>query len=443
MTTRSRSATSGVVASSVVSATASGGSSKRKASTRQQTPSQPVVRSSKMRELMDVNKRVETVLVGPIERMLLEQGDESEEPRRQDVLHVSELAKSSFCPRAAFLRITGALQPEESARMRLQAIFEEGHDVHAKWQRWVRRLGRLYGRWLCVACESSWMGISPEQCPQCEAPGWKILYKEVPVNKAEEYFIVGHGDGQLDGPEGPWIEAKTIGIGTVRIEAPSLLSRYSHKGVHLDDLDRLLGWARDDGIRSIDGSADDIPPALLSKWVDFDGLWKNVRRPFPSHLKQGHLYAGLVGVNEVIFVYEYKPNQAHKEFVVQASPDVYGPLLEMALDVKWAVEKDRPPRCPHGGCKECTTSEQTGEQKSGQNGSARRSATRRTAHDRPDVGGHADNGVGEGGGREGGAGVRPSTRRRVTRTPRRPDDAGRQPVDDAVHEVRGLGRLLR
>src|SRR5256885_5732139 len=170
-----------------------------------------------MRDFLDAKKK-DTIFVGDIERMLLETGDEEEVPRRSDALHVSELAKSSFCPRAAYLRITGAALPEASAKMRLQAIFEEGHDVHAKWQRWVRRLGRLWGRWLCVVCESSWMATSPVECPNCGAPGWKIRYREVPVDAYDEYLIVGHGDGQENGPDGRWLEVKTIGIGTVRME---------------------------------------------------------------------------------------------------------------------------------------------------------------------------------------------------------------------------------
>ena len=165
VTTRSR-PTSRRKASGVVSATASGGGSRGQASTRSAVPSRPVVQSSKMKEFLTTN-RVETRVVGPIERMLLAEGEEqSQDERRQDVLHVSELAKPTFCPRAAYQRITGVAPPEESARMRLQAIFEEGHDVHAKWQRWVRRLGRLYGQWLCAVCESRWMATSPETCPK-------------------------------------------------------------------------------------------------------------------------------------------------------------------------------------------------------------------------------------------------------------------------------------
>lgn len=407
---------------------------------RDTTPSVAVAKSPKMRDFLQA-KRVETRLVGPIERMLLAEGEsEDEEPRRQDVLHVSELARPEFCPRAAYLRITGALPPETSAKLRLQAIFEEGHDVHAKWQRWARRLGRLYGLWLCAVCESRWMATSPSSCPHCAAPGWKLHYKEVPVDAAEEYFIVGHGDGQLDGPDGEWIEIKTIGIGTVRIEAPKLLMKYSRKGITLADIDALLEHRRDH-------PDDDLPKSLISSWIDFEGLWKDLRHPFPAHLRQGHTYGGLAGVEEVVFLYEYKPTQAHKEFVVKVSPRIYEPILEMAQDVKWAVEQGRAPRCPHGGCKECTASAQTKEHARGTSGDADTTKTgrriTRTPQDRrPDVGSGEGDYPSQGRTGAGRAGVRATAGRRITRTPTRPDSAGRQPANGRVHELHGLGRLL-
>lgn len=414
-----------------------------------------VAKSPKMKDFLQTT-RVETRLVGPIERLLLAEGEEqSQDERRQDVLHVSELARPEFCPRAAYLRITGALPPEESAKLRLQAIFEEGHDVHAKWQRWARRLGRLYGQWLCAVCESRWMATSPNSCPHCSAPGWKLHYKEVPVDRADDCFIVGHGDGQLDGPDGEWVEVKTIGIGTVRIEAPKLLMKYSRKGLTLGDIDAYLEWLTDQHRQEflsngrMHADTDGIPKSLVSHWVDFDGLWKDIRHPFPAHLRQGHTYGGLMGVEEVVFIYEYKPTQAHKEFVVKVSPRIYEPILEMAQDVKWAVENERAPRCPHGGCKQCKTSEQPKElargRQTGDKDTARqtRRITRTPQDRRPDVGsGQGDDpGQERVGARR--AGVRTTAGRRITRTPSRPDGAGRQPANGVVHELHGLGRLLR
>lgn len=426
----------------MVVATARGRSSRKNGS----VPA-TVVQSSRMKDFLNA-QRVETRLVGPIERMLLAEGDEDGD-RRQDALHVSELSKADFCPLAAYQRILGLANPADAPRMRLQAIFEEGHDVHAKWQRWIRRLGRLYGKWLCAVCDTSWMATSPEQCPNCSAPGWKIHYREVPVDAFESHMLLGHGDGQLDDAAGAWIEAKTIGIGTVRMEAPKLLMKYTRKGVTLRDIDGLLEWVTDQYRQEhlsqgrLRAEVDDIPKSLLTTWVDFEGLWKDVRRPFPTHLRQGNLYGGAMGIEEVIFIYEYKPTQAYKEFVVKTSPGIYEPMLEMALDVKWAVEQRKPPRCPHDTCKACSTSEQKRDNGTGATGNSNtpRSAARKAAPRRDDGAGSGD---ATGQGRSGEAGALPGTPavRRITRTPRGRDGAERQRPDEGVRELHGLGRLL-
>jgi len=391
--------------------------------------------------------KVETVVLGAVERMLLAQGDEDEE-RATDVLHVSELAWPGFCPRAAYLRITGVTQRQDSPKMRLQTIFEEGHDVHAKWQRWIRRTGRLYGLWLCVVCEHRWMAVSPEECPSCSAPGWKILYKEVPLDARERYLIVGSGDGQLDGPHGSWIEGKTIGIGTVRKEAPRLLAKYSYKGIHVADLDDFLDWVTGKYREEFIGGArvrglDDIPNQFLSRWVDFDGLWKDTRRPFPAHLRQGHLYGGLAGVDEVVFIYEYKPNQAVKEFVVTPSPSVYQPLLDMALDVKWAVENKREPRCINDDCAQCKSFEKENDERA-TDPTADNTRRPAQASDNPRrrAGHRGEDAGSEGGTRRARVVPPPQAGRRVSRVTRGSNGAGRQRTDAGLLPVHGMGRLL-
>lgn len=382
-----------------------------------------VIPSAKMKSFVNATK-VETEILSPITRLLLAEGD-GDEPRDMTSLHVSELSKEKFCPRSAYYRLAGfpLLVPEREIGRQLQAIFEEGHDAHAKYQRWIRRLGRLYGRWQCAGCLYSWMATSPSECPDCEATEpWRIRYREVPV-VSEKYRIIGHGDGQLDGPDGDWVEVKTIGIGTVRMEAPRLLMQYTRKGVSLDALDDFLGW------RAGAESVNDIPGSYLDTWIDLEGLWKNIRRPFSSHLRQGNLYCGLAGSPKCHFIYEYKPTQASKEFTITASEEVYGPLIEQAKDVVWALEKNKAPRCPHGGCSDCTAYEQ--EQRDGEENT-------------PTTGNGAAGAVAgrQGGVGEGGAVPGTEAPRRVARTPRRPDRTGGLRPDGAVAEEHGLGRLL-
>jgi hypothetical protein len=346
-------------------------------SKRQQPPSVPAVLPSARMHAWQQPTKIETRLLGRIERMLIEQGD-GDEPRRDDVLHVSEITHDDFCPRAAYYRMTGApLLVESTVPMRLQAIFEEGHVAHIKWQAWVRRLGTLYGRWRCLVCGTIWMGVSPERCEgevlinqrtgervteptndallhfSCWATAECIVYMEVPVYQGlTEYMVTGSADGMS---EDVVIEAKTIGVGTVRVEAPRMLSTYTKQVVVVEKLQEYLDWWEKQPKSGRDAAFPDvgIPVGIRSTFIDHDSLWKDARAPFITHLKQGNIYGFLLGLEEALFIYEYKPNQAYKEFVVKVSPSVYEPPLELALDVKWAVENLKAPVCPHGGCKQC------------------------------------------------------------------------------------------
>jgi len=409
---------------------------------RGEQPPPAVIPSRKMAEWQRAAK-VETRLLSRIERMLLIEGD-GEEPRRQDVLHVSELTYDSFCPRAAYYRLDGVpLLAEQTVAMRLQAIFEEGHTAHAKWQQWTRRLGDLYGEWLCLICGSRWLGTSPDRCPndllvnfgtgpvapgeaiitgiegKCWGTAESIAYKEVPILAGlDEFGVIGSADGQLTDASGPVIEAKTIGAGTVRIEAPKLLSKYTRHVIAVEKLEEYLVWwgAQPHSGKNAAFPDQNIPSGLRTSYVDHDGLWRDIRRPFTSHLKQGNIYGYLAGVDEVIFIYEYKPTQAYKEFTVKVSEAVYGPPLEMAKDVHWALERQRAPKCPHGGCKECKAYE-------GESSAATRSTTtgRGRTVTRP------------------GSGARTPARGDDAETPRRSDRVVRRRPDGAARQVHRVG----
>jgi len=380
--------------------------------------------------------RPNSPIVGKVERMLLQQAEDDEVPRSQDILHVSELSRSDFCPRAAYYRISGAplLVPAKENSARLQAIFEEGHDVHAKWQRWIRRLGVLYGRWKCQVCGHIWLGTSPTSCPgrltlprhgepyiaKCHATKWQIIYLEVPLYN-KDLNLGGSGDGQLDNEEGPWVEIKTIGQGTVRQDAPSLLKEHTYKVVEVADRDE--------------------PLAKVRTLVDLDTLWKDLRSPFPSHLRQGNIYCALAGVDQCIFVYEFKPNQARKDFVVKASPRIYEPLLQKAEDLKWCVDHERTPPCPWDGCAQCRAYEKESDVRAT---TPRRSTQFQSAADR--AARRADR-------VEGGRSAPPPRSARAIARPsagvRAPADAVRRNrtggpgPDGAVPAVSGLGGLLR
>jgi len=272
-------------------------------------------------------KKADTRLLGSIERHLLTR--DLDTSRRTDVLHPSELIKNDFCTRAAYFKLNGAVVEPDRPNLRLQNIFEEGHSIHDKWQTWIWQMGNLYGRWECLPCGGNWWGLSPTTCPDCASS--LLRYREVPLVD-NSLRIAGHADGWVVGLGDPFlIEIKSIGTGTIRMEQPALLS-------------------------SNDG--------------DLSKAWRDIRRPFPSHLRQGQFYLELLRrmkesgnyfqdqeiPTEIVFLYELKADQSYKEFVVKADAVVVKDSLDTAYDVVHAVSVGQPPKCPNNpdkGCKAC------------------------------------------------------------------------------------------
>lgn len=294
------------------------------------------------------SQKVQTKIVGPVERMLLGRdpwdmylGNGEIVQRRWDRIHPSELAGNDWCPRAAFYRISRGPIEGEKHRFQTQVIFEEGHEYHRKWQMWAWDLGVLRGRFNCAACMPSsetFDATSPAACPKCGASRRALDYREVPL-KAESHLITGSSDGDLDeggDPEDePLIEIKSIGIGTIRMEAPGLIRKHTYK-VELEN-------------------------GKTKTLLDQEGLWRDIRRPLPSHLRQGLIYCWVLGRRSIVFVYEFKPDGRSKEFHVKADFKYIEDLLDECLDVKHALDTGNPPPCKQGKqrCAICSAYEES------------------------------------------------------------------------------------
>lgn len=377
-----------------------------------------------LRRFLDA-KKVETVVLGPVERHLLAAAEE-ENPRRQDILHPSDLCKATVCELALYYRVLGRepLVPEDKVRFQLQRIYDEGHEIHHKWQGYLTEARMLEGMWECpsTTCGHRFWAVSPGACPRCNHVGrnqgryTNMIYKEVPFDAEKTHLIQGHADGKVDNRI---LEIKSIGAGTVRIEAPGLLAQNTYKTKV-----------------TIDADGEEHHYGDPRTFIDWDGLWKSIKRPLNSHQRQAHLYVALarmqdIDVDGVVFLYESKWNQGAKEFVVPYNPRFAEPLLEKALDIKYAVEKGKPPRCPHNGCKECQKYEGTDNNKEHSEGD--------TAPQ-----GHAvgdGRGVGSSSGDPGEAGAEPAAPAAGpgAERARRPLGSRRRPADGAVRPVDGLG----
>lgn len=257
--------------------------------------------------------------------------DEHRKPeviRRQDVLHPSEMAKEGWCPRAAYFRLEGRVPAQSrSFSMTLANVFAEGHAIHGKWQRWMAETGQLWGDWACLLCSA---GVRRTDDPTakltvCRGERGHIWdYREVALFD-RDVNIYGHEDGALTGAN-CLVEIKSVGIGTLRWENPDLLAQY---------------YVRE-----------------LAQY-DMEGLWRAVRRPFPSHIRQVNIYMWLaksmgLPFDKTAVVYEFKVNQQVKEFQVRYDPLVAEPLIEAARSIAEARAAGREVPCPYGiSCPEC------------------------------------------------------------------------------------------
>lgn len=278
-------------------------------------------KKSALREYLDTAKS-ESRMIGPVERHMLTRPLDTS--RRLDVLHPSEMIKDDWCHRASCYLLMGRKPANpERPNLRLESIFHTGHDVHHKWQGWLREMGVLYGAWKVPTRQRLW-ALSADVPSSAE-------YAEVPLHD-ESLRIAGHSDGWVKGlGEDFLIEIKSIGPGTIRTEAPGLFEQGS----------------------------------------DLATAWRNIRKPFRSHLKQGKLYLALgqrmadVGIfesfpSEIVFIYDLKADQSYKEFSVYYEDGECADVFAAAADIVAAVASGEVLECniASNGCKKCKALEE-------------------------------------------------------------------------------------
>jgi CRISPR/Cas system-associated exonuclease Cas4 (RecB family) len=276
------------------------------------------VTDAELKRFLDA-KRTKTRLLGDVERYLMKRpaGD-----RRTDVLHPSEMIKRDWCKRASYFLLKGYPKMQANPTLRMQVIFDEGHAIHAKWQAWFQDMGIIHGKFKCQVCDKVTWGTSPQNCEHCNAPAAKLIYDEVTLVD-NDLRIAGHTDGWIKDSVGDaLIEIKSIGPGTIRYSAPSIMAEAE------GDLARA---------------------------------WSRITRPFPDHILQGQVYLELMKrmgnpVDEIVFIYELKMDQSFKEFKVRADYELVRHVFEGAEKVVEAVKAGVAPVCNNnlgGTCKQC------------------------------------------------------------------------------------------
>lgn len=349
--------------------------------------------------------KYETRILGDIQQHIVQRRVE-DTSRDQTVLHPSEISKKDWCPRASYYRLVGVPESDPSKRdpgYVIINIWDEGHEVGRKYQTRLWEMGRLRGEFGCTVCATTWPGIAPMECPACHAPRSALEYLEVPGYNAE-HMLGCHADGDIaegnvNERDDPLLEIKTIGIGTVRAEAPGLLADHTYRVPVLSGDPVGLSDGEEWWESSDPGNWGRITAKTL---VDLDGLWRSIKRPFPSHIKQGGLYCFVFGRTHIVFIYECKWNQQTKEFVVRARPEHIEGVLDGCKDVRYAIDKGKPPLRPswaaveHTSCKGCVYRshcwdlEQESENHESEEGSGLRAGASRRRGEGPDGSGRSE-----------------------------------------------------
>lgn len=290
------------------------------------------------------------IVIPEVRRVLLDRVKQDDEvtKRRAAKIYPSEMAKTDWCARATYNRMSGKEVPPTKSSFTLENVFNEGNMIHNKWQEWMSSTGKLWGDWRCNRCaEYVKDSIRPDNQAfgPCVGTSWVQISSEVPVTGAAfphdwkykevtlrsiSLPISGHADGALI-EHNVLVELKSLGIGSLRFEAPQLLKNNTHES-------KTTG----------------------KKIIDVEGLWKDFHRPLSSHVRQGNIYLWMcrelgLPFESISIVYEFKANQQAKEFVVPYSQDIMNPLLDKAKMIVDCVESGNAPICNsgEGGCTQC------------------------------------------------------------------------------------------
>ena len=229
-------------------------------------------------------------------------------------IYPAEMSHGDRCHRAIHYRLTDAPKQPQPLSIVTELIFNHGNTSHDWWQDKWWGMGILKGVYHCIGCNLFWEDTSPVLCPRCDLGRRFLEYKEVPF-KDDEYGVVGRADADLvaDG----LVEIKTIGIGTIRHEAPHLLDKHGE---------------------------------------NWDAIWRDIRNPFPSHRKQGAMYDFFLKRPVIKFIYDPKfVSAAPKEFDITYNPALIEDILKEIKDIWRTVSAKQVPRRPPWAVKDHVT----------------------------------------------------------------------------------------
>jgi hypothetical protein len=186
-----------------------------------------------------------------------------------------------------------------------ERIYDNGHDLHARWRRYLDGAGVLRGAWRCLGCDTIHgkdepLGIfNPSRdkgwiCHGCSQRRG-LDYEELAVESDPRYNFAGHVDAIVDVSDTPFETKTSADIEVVDFK--------SIKGQYFDELQEAK----------------------------------------PEHAVQIGIYMWLLDLDASVIVYENKDSQAVKEFFVARDDKK---IEEIKCQAEWLLDVLRHKRLP-------------------------------------------------------------------------------------------------
>jgi hypothetical protein len=228
-----------------------------------------------------------------------------ENTRKYDVFHPSDwgycLRKVAFQYYNEYTQFQ--IKTEQDIDIKAERIYDNGHDLHARWRRYLDDAGVLRGAWKCPRCDAVHgqgepLGIlnpSRQEGWRCRCGGRQVAYEEMLVESELRYNFAGHVDAIVDARGTPFATGTSADVSVVDFK--------SIKGEYFDELQE----------------------AKL------------------EHAVQVKIYMWLLKLDSSIVVYENKDNQAVKEFFVARDDQE---VEEIKRQAEWLLDVLRHKRLP-------------------------------------------------------------------------------------------------
>lgn len=227
--------------------------------------------------------------------------------RRYDIFHPSawgyclrKIAYQFYNEKKKFLHLNA-----DKIDLRMERIYDNGHGVHARWQRYFAKADIVRGVWRCSKCEREYgrqekLGIKNPSLKK----GWEcscghdgeLEYEELLVKSAPEYNFEGHVDAVVDLRGTPYEQGQDNDVFVVDFKT----------------------------IRDSDFSA--------------------LRQAKYEHAVQTQIYMWLLDLKGAVVLYESKDTQHIKEMFVARDDAAIAKIKEEAL---WMVEVLRHGKLPN------------------------------------------------------------------------------------------------